>query len=87
MVLCPLILAGSTGGSDYCMFGELRGLALPAHPGTSLSQGDTVDGGGDLAGRSYLCMKHLATGKHTTGSTNAGGNPVFLETSRPKFNS
>lgn len=62
-----------TGGAKT-LRGWMRGLWMSAHASGSFADGDTVGGTGDLAGRTFICVKLLQTAALTA-------THCFVETS------
>jgi hypothetical protein len=81
----PLMITYESG---YCIRGHLRGLWFWAHPYTSANDGDTLNGSGPLAGKSWMAVKLVCAAADDvgTGSVYSQG-VVWIETTTPAVHS
>jgi hypothetical protein len=71
LYLSPVYVNEATSGSiPYTNRGLLRGLYQPLHPVANWNDGDTFQGSGDLAGKTFLIVKFVVT-------ASAGGTGAY----------
>lgn len=80
-------LIGYNGGV-YGLMGHLRGVFIPQHYSAQWNVGDVIEGAGELAGKSFLCVKQVFAGNldSVLPATHISGT-VLIGSTTPEANS
>ena len=82
LYVTPIAIVTYTG-SSYAVHGRLRGLVGFAHNAAAFADGDVIEGAGELAAKSWRCVRKVYCAANSNGTTYHLSGNLYLETSQP----